>query len=775
MQVMSKWVSTLFLMVVSWGVSAQITVDFTANVVSGCSPMQVVFSNASSSGPGYSYSWDLGNGAISTAAHPQTIYVAEGAYSVSLTVTYDGVSETLVKEDFIVVNSQPVVNFGLLNDTIGCAPYAVAFENNTLSPDGSELTYTWSFGDGNRSSEVAPAHTYVPAGDFDVTLVAENAFGCASSFTKPKLVQVLKPQAVFGVNPSTSCTGELETFFTNTSVARPGYTSLWHFGDEATSDERSPAHFYAAPGSYTVQLTITDDIGCVSTVTRPELIQVVETKANFTLSANVVCPRQNVRFTNTSEHASTYLWRFGDGTTSRSASIQKSYLQPGEYEVWLIADNGTCKDSIMKTLTVEQVEANFTVDNSFICELPATIRYENLSVNAATYEWKFGSGGTATTASPVVTLPEEFPLQNRQATFSDTLIVTSPHGCTSTFIGQNVVRVVLPDVAMSPTSAAPSMSGCVPMQLSFTNQSTYNTTEDAVESWSWRVNNGAWQTGASIDVSVTQSGKVPVQLRLVTEKGCVHSKVETINAGATMAVDFQRVGNYERCASEMVMFDITSPAPEFRTREVWDYGDDSEAAFPVPFHDYEKTGSMDVSLTVFNNGCPSTVIKENLLRILGPYAKVAVNNDCNDPYLYGFTAEVMEATSYQWDFGDGSALVTNTLKPQHRYATSGNYVVTFTAFNASTGCNYVVTREVYVRQLRSDFSVVDGTPCLGNTLTLDGSASQDFSPFSYNNQTVNFVWLFKEEGLVRSSMEALSHTFTHQGLNHVSLVVQDAN
>jgi gliding motility-associated-like protein len=775
MQILTKLIFSFLLILISWSAGAQISVDFTANLVSGCSPVQVVFSNGSSSGPGYTYSWNLGNGTVSTAANPQTIYVGEGAYTVSLTVTYDGVSETLVKEDFIVVHNQPVVNFSLLSDTIGCAPYTVTFENNTVDPEGSDLTYTWSLGDGNLSNEAAPAHTYMPAGNFDVTLLAENAFGCSSSYTEPQLVHVVKPQAVFGVHPSNSCTGELEAFFTNNSVARTGYATFWDFGDGTTSDERSPAHFYDDEGAFTVQLTITDDIGCTSTVTRPELIKVVETRADFTMSANVVCPRQNVRFTNNSQNATSYLWRFGDGTTSRATSPQKSYPQAGAYEVWLIADNGTCKDSTMRTLTVEHVEANFTVDESFICQLPATINYENLSVNGASYEWKFGSGGTATTASPVVTLPEEYPLQNRQATFTDTLVVTSTHGCTSTYILQNAIKVVLPTVAMSPTSNSASMSGCVPMQLSFTNQSTYNTTDDAIDSWSWRVNNGAWQTGNSIDVSVTESGRVPVQLRLVTEKGCVHSKVETINAGATVDVDFERLGNYERCASETVMFDITSPDPALRTREVWDYGDASDAAFPVPFHDYEKTGTMDVTLTVYNNGCPSSLTKSNLLNILGPYAKIAVNTNCNDPFQYGFSAEVMDATSYQWDFGDGSALVTSTLTPQHRYAASGNYVVTFTAHNASTGCSYAVTRDVYVRNLSSAFSVTDGTPCLDNTLTLDGSASVDYSPFSYNNHTVQFVWLFEEEGLVKSSMEALSHTFVHPGVNHVSLVVQDAN
>lgn len=212
MQIFTKSFFTAFLFLFSWGVSAQMNVGFTADVVSGCAPLQVVFNNTSDAGPGYSYSWDLGNGSISTAAHPQTIYVGEGAYTVSLTVTNAAGFETLVKEDFIVVHNQPVVAFALLSDTIGCAPYAVTFENNTVDPEGAALTYTWSFGDGTRSSEVNPSHTYEPAGDFDVTLVAENAFGCASSSTLPQLVHVLKPQAVFGVDPFYACTGELEPF-----------------------------------------------------------------------------------------------------------------------------------------------------------------------------------------------------------------------------------------------------------------------------------------------------------------------------------------------------------------------------------------------------------------------------------------------------------------------------------------------------------------------------------------------------------------------------------
>ena len=774
MQFIFKIHSVLCLLMFPAIASAQLGIDFSADVLSGCAPMEVAF-NLSATEPGYSYSWTFGDGKESSAANPKNVYVNEGAYTVSLTVSYQGDSETITKEGYIVVHNKPVVDFELLSDTIGCAPYVVDFQNNSYDIEGGALEYTWSFGDGNRSSDTNPSHSYVPAGDFDVTLLVRNEYGCFASATKPELVHALRLQASFGVDPFYSCTGSLDVSFTNSSQARRGFLSEWNFGDGHTSLEQSPQHFYEQSGSYTVQLTVTDDIGCKSVVTRPELIEVVETKATFSMSASIICPGQNVRFTNTSSNSTSYLWKFGDGTTSSSVSPQKNYAEAGSYQVWLFADNGVCKDSLMQTLVVEHVEAAFSLAEEFYCSLPAAISYQNNSVNGASFEWRFGSGGSSTAGSPLLTLPEEYPLKDRKATFSDTLIVTSPNGCMDTYVKENSVRIVLPKVVMTPSGSSPELSGCVPMQLTFSNLSSYDTDEDAIESFSWRVNSGAWQSLETLDVSVAEAAKVPVQLRVVTQKGCVHSNTEQINAGEKKVVDFKKLGNYERCASEMVMFEITSPAPEFRTREIWDFGDGSKPAFPVPFHEYEKIGKMNVSLTIYNNGCPSKVTKNNLVNMLGPYATIKVESSCDDPMLYSFEAEVMDATSYEWNFGDGTAAEAGKLKTQHRFTGPGNYLLTFKAVNSNTGCDYLITRELYVRQVKADFSISDETACLGAEITLDGSASVDNSPFSVNNQTVRYLWLFKEDAVSLGSLGNANHTMEVKGLNHISLVVQDAN
>lgn len=770
---------TIFLLGFQQQIFSQPVPNFSADVTNGCSPISVAFTNLSTPSGGATYLWDFGNGNTSTATNPQTTYIQTGEYTVTLTITHEGVSETLIRENYIKVHENPAVSFTLASDTIGCAPFSVTFTDQTSNPGGGSLTYTWSFGDGSKSGVQNPTHIYQPAGVFDATLLVENEFGCSGAYTYPHKIHVIRPQAAFGIDQTQSCSGELNVSFTNISQARSGYTSHWEFGDGTVSDNHSPQHHYQQPGTYSVTLTVTDDLGCTNSTVRQNLVQIIKTTAAFQVSASTVCPGQNVRFTNQSQHATNFFWRFGDGTTSRSRDIQKSYLSPGNYEVWLFADNGTCVDSVMQVVTVEKVVADFDVSKPFICQLPATISYTNRSENAVSYEWRFGNGTVSTQQSPSVTYTEGMPGTNtNNVAYTDTLIVTSQHGCKATIIKPNSVRITMPRVLMSPGSGGnqTALSGCVPMNLTFTNQTQYDTPDDQITDVRWRVRGGAFQSGQSVSVSVTEAERVPVELFVTTAKGCVHSNVEFINAGKTVNVDFNRIGNYEVCASSPVEFRITSPPITDITREIWDFGDDSEPGLPMPIHNYTKTGPMNVTLTIYNLGCPSKITKTNIVNIRGPIAEFVPESDCNTPYTWEFKSKLIDATSWSWDFGDGSPEVTNIENPVHHYTQSGNYTVRLTATNSSTGCQYQYNREIYVRNLKSDFSISGALPCRGNTLTLDGTASQDISPFSHQGQTIQYLWRIEEENrTIGSQNAAITHRFVRKGTNTISLIVRDAN
>src|ERR1044071_4019210 len=60
---------------------AQPTANFTANNVSGCSPIVVQFTDQSTGGA-TSWSWNLGNGSNSTLQNPSTTYITPGTYTV---------------------------------------------------------------------------------------------------------------------------------------------------------------------------------------------------------------------------------------------------------------------------------------------------------------------------------------------------------------------------------------------------------------------------------------------------------------------------------------------------------------------------------------------------------------------------------------------------------------------------------------------------------------------------------------------------------------------
>ncbi len=757
--------------------TGQVTVMFTADILEGCSPISITFTNESTPIDGSTFMWDFGNGNFSTARNPQTSYLTPGSYSVKLTVTNGGISETLTKENYITVHSNPEVRFELIGDTIGCSPFEVSFQDFSTDMEGSDLSYVWSFGDGAKSNDKNPIHSYITKGIFDVTVIVTNIHGCYSTYTESQLVDVLKPLSRFGVDQIYSCTGTLLATFSNVSEGQTALESLWDFGDGTYSNQTSPVHQYQNQGEYSVKLTVTDNYGCSDEVIRSNLINVVKTTAKFDMSLDTLCPAQNLSLTNRSEYASSYLWHLGDESTSTSTNVNKTYPNSGDYIVWLTATNGNCKDSISKKLNIEYVKANFLPLDSFICELPKTISYQNQSQNAVSWNWLFGNGSVSNSVNPSVIYGTNTHLSNNQASFSDTLIVTSKHGCNDRFIKQNSVKVHLPSVKMSPGSGGDptALNICIPNSISFSDKTLYSTEYDFITQRQWTFNSQPVGSGENAQIDVNQTGKIPIELTITTSLGCVQKRTEYINAGQVLSPDFARVGNYEVCASEPVNFIITSPESSLITNGEWDFGDESTDLMQFPPHLYEKTGPMDVSFTVYNYGCKSSVTKPNIVKILGPIVSYNPLIDCNKPFDRVFSASLQDATHYTWSFGDETPDISNQNNIAHTFAGIGDYLVKISAENTTSGCSIEFDRTIFIRNLKSEFQISDGTPCINNTLTIDGSASNAAIDYFIQNDYGKYLWEIREENTSYFTNDMLVHKFTKKGANNVSLIVQDIN
>jgi PKD repeat protein len=162
--------------------------NFTANVTTGLSPMNVKFTDQSTNSP-TSWSWTFGDGNTSTSQNPTHLYVGNGLRTVSLTATNSNGSNTVTKTSYINVTSsllKPVPKF-TSDKRFGATPLTVNFtDQSTNSPN----SWAWNFGDGTTNSTQNPSHVYSKTGIFSVSMVSANGAGTGNVFTKYSYIWV---------------------------------------------------------------------------------------------------------------------------------------------------------------------------------------------------------------------------------------------------------------------------------------------------------------------------------------------------------------------------------------------------------------------------------------------------------------------------------------------------------------------------------------------------------------------------------------------------------
>lgn len=101
--------------------------------------------------------------------------------------------------------------------------------------------------------------------------------------------------------------------------------------------------------------------------------------ASFTPSKTTAAVNEAITFSNTSENATSYVWSFGDGTTSTEESPSKSFATAGEYEVTLSAKGAGGTNSTTVDITITAGSEIFFIDYTdkkiarFSVSAPATV------------------------------------------------------------------------------------------------------------------------------------------------------------------------------------------------------------------------------------------------------------------------------------------------------------------------------------------------------------------------------------------------------------------
>jgi len=365
-----------------------VTAPVTAFTFAPGSPLTgqtVTFTDASTNTP-TAWSWTFGDGGTSSAQNPTHAFATAGTFTVSLTATNSGgsntASHTVIVSPAVVA---PVAAFSFAPATPAVGQTVTFTDASTNTP----TAWAWTFGDGGTSTSKNPTHAFAAAGTFTVTLTATNAGG-SNTVSKSVTVSqvVLAPVAAFTSTPSAPAVSQTVTF-TDASTNSPTAWS-WTFGDGGTSTQQNPTHAFAASGTFTVTLTATNAAGSNAVSNSVTVSQaVLAPVASFTFSPAAPITTQTVTFTDGSANTPiSWSWAFGDGSTSTLQNPTHAYATSGTFTVTLTATNANGSNSVTRNLVVTTPSST----THAALERPTELQYWDATKAEDGYTF-FGAGG----------------------------------------------------------------------------------------------------------------------------------------------------------------------------------------------------------------------------------------------------------------------------------------------------------------------------------------------------------------------------------------------
>jgi len=239
-------------------------VDFRISETSVNVGDEVLFIDLSSDPEGrpLKYLWDFGDGNTSTESDPTYVYSTSGTITVRLTVIDDEFEAEMAEGVVIVFPRIRPVSYFRVEPESATVEDEFRFYDESTDEDGYIVAWQWEFGDGETSARRDTSHRYGDKGIYYVTLVVTDDDGNQDSVTRKVTIENLPPAADFAASEEDVEVGE-EIRFTDRTTDPEDKTLVyaWDFGDGSTSSQQNPGHEYNQAGSYTVELTVTDDEG----------------------------------------------------------------------------------------------------------------------------------------------------------------------------------------------------------------------------------------------------------------------------------------------------------------------------------------------------------------------------------------------------------------------------------------------------------------------------------------------------------------------------------
>jgi gliding motility-associated-like protein len=758
---------------------APISAAFSVN--DGCLNLKSLFLDKSSFDPKDSitdYSWELDSGVNSALKNPQHTYKSDGLKTIILSiVSRFGCRDTL-RETFRIKNA---ISYQTDNDTV-CQKSKITFSSNygTDIPTGWE----WDFGDGTKSKEKSPNHSYESNGlkSYKVTLTYSDGSSCVLDYDTVFIRKL--PTAEFTIlTDSLQCFKGNQTCLKFKSNANPlDYRNvIWDDGAKTkiplSDSVYCYSYSYSNGGNFKIAHEVRDTFGCASRVKRNVPVTILkELKAKFETTIKGGCFKTEIIALNKSNfsppHISKYIWDFGNGSydSTNWFSATHTYTSGGVFTLSLyLLDSFGCTDTFTNANPIENI--TYTVDarlDSVLahCHNYNSFKYVQTPIKGGSIVWNFGDSTIATGFTSYHQYPGLGIYRPK--------VTLSKGGCTKIVYLDSAV-VYGPKAAMTVTN----QYQCQISDTVYFQNASVMFQNKGVETL-WQVNDIVGSTctidtknginkdsncNFSVDSLSFQHWFTPGKEqcyfgRLIlrdTIVGCSDSILEYLPLmppDADSNLIFSYTGN-KACLgpeiSKLVTVDLQATKPGCAQEQyylMWDSLCAEQSgnfdSFWLPnnnIHNYEyanrpcdSNGFVSVGLIIENGRdtlgqpCRDTAFYHHILQFgyLNPAFISTYHKDTvycrNSSFDFHFSDSFQDSMTYVvWNFGDGTIDTTNHFKKvSHTYSKAGLYQVSTHLLHVN-GCTGSDILEIAIG-INKSYLLTKNEVCLGDSLPISNNS-----------------------------------------------------
>lgn len=703
----------------------QVTADFSVNKTEACEVLSANFIDQSISTAGQIVDWKWTLGSVnSSIQNPSTIFNEIGSYEICLTVTdVNGNENTKCEEDYIKIYKNPTADFSVVENSL-CAPATIEFEDLSITDNGNFSSWTWDLGGSTGVLNTSNPNQKIESkydmdGFYSITLLVEDEKGCTSTESKQGFVEVLRsPSPEFTPIILSNCELPAVVEIDFIEDINPADYS-WDFGNGDTYEGPNPPDVvYDTDGKYEITLT-SNDGKCESV-----LIQEVTISTSPDFDINVfderTCVGKEIIFDLEDIPYDSIYWDIESiGTQVSYGPLAIVFDMHGCFSVSGIIYSGGCTYEFDNPQCIEVSEKpvlDIVVDIEDQCAVPTDLEITyNSSVTATTY-WKV----TAPNGDFIKTTEQSFTYTaNQPGDYEIKLTFAYTSGCLfeySEIVTLQEFSVLLPTFGPA---------GCIPLEASLMDSVI---SSHPISSLKWEVNGDNYffeSTDSIPNFTLSEVGLYDVKLIATNTQGCTDSITisEYAAAGTPPDVDFS-YNSDRKCAKFGIEF-IDESSDEANSW-CWQFGSDSGGSGIRTFYNedilfyFPDTGYFSVAHVAKFNGCPSdTMVVEDAVYIDGPLSIFEKTYNCDDPYTVNLNNLSIDADSFIWIiYIDNDTIYNSQSSFDFTFPDRGNYLVQLYTENFRTGCDFLKSDTIRIREPLTELTVAENKGCAPFTLDI---------------------------------------------------------